>query len=97
MEKWILFLTLWFGVFSALSVIICCYDKIAAKKWQKSRVPELFLLFLATLGGAVSMLGCMLIIRHKTRHKKFMLGLPAIILLQAGIILYFLYHLWANR
>jgi len=32
------------------------------------------------------MLLCMYLIRHKTKHKKFMLGIPIIIILQAVCI-----------
>jgi uncharacterized membrane protein YsdA (DUF1294 family) len=39
------------------------------------------------LGGSVMMFIVMRIIRHKTRHNKFMLGIPLIILLQIAIIL----------
>ncbi len=33
-------------------------------------------------------------IRHKTKHKKFMIGIPVIMILQAGVIayLYFVYY-----
>ena len=33
------------------------------------------------------MYAVMRIIRHKTRHNKFMIGIPLIILLQVGVIL----------
>ena len=46
------------------------------------RVPERTLLLLAALGGSPAMLLTMLMIRHKTRHAKFMIGLPAILVVQ---------------
>lgn len=75
---------------SAVSVIITVYDKIAARHGGR-RIRESTLLLLAALGGSVSMLLSMLIIRHKTLHMKFMLGIPLIIVLQTVIIV-FLYQ-----
>ena len=67
-------------VIGAFSVIITVYDKSAARK-RKKRIPENFLMITAFCGGAIPMLITMKAIRHKTQHNKFMLGLPAIILI----------------
>lgn len=83
-------LLIWVIAVSILSVIICIYDKIAAKRWQKHRIRELTLLLLSALGGSVAMLITMQLIRHKTKHVKFMLGIPVIILLQA-VAVYFVF------
>lgn len=45
-------------------------------------IPESTLLLLAALGGSVSMLITMKLIRHKTRKAKFMVGIPVILALQ---------------
>lgn len=82
----------YFLVISVISLIFTVYDKIAAKKNPRHRVPEKTLLICAAFGGAVVMYITMLIIRHKTRKKKFMVGLPVIILLQAAVI-FGLYYL----
>ena len=71
-----------FAVVSLFAVIVTVYDKLAAKR-HKRRIPENTLLGIGILGGAVSMYITMKIIHHKTLHKKFMTGLPLIILLQA--------------
>ena len=39
-------------------------------------------MLVSALGGSVTMYITMLIIRHKTRHIKFMLGIPVIIMIQ---------------
>lgn len=70
---------------SLISVIVCIYDKIAAKHNPKHRTREATLLLLSALGGSVAMFATMQIIRHKTKHIKFMLGIPVIILLQAAL------------
>ncbi len=72
---------------SIVSAIITAYDKRAAKKYPKHRVPENVLLMLAIAGGSVAELLTMLKIRHKTKHKKFMIGLPVIIVLQMIVII----------
>ena len=71
---------------SVVSVIICIYDKIASKK-DLQRISEKNLFLLSVIGGSVAMYITMRIIRHKTKHTKFMLGLPVIILLQIAVIL----------
>lgn len=81
----------WFAVISLLSVILTVSDKNRARK-GKWRIPEHTLFAAAILGGAAAMYATMRKIHHKTRHKRFMIGLPLIIILQAaviGCILYF--------
>jgi uncharacterized membrane protein YsdA (DUF1294 family) len=56
-------------------------DKARAKKNQW-RIRENTLFLIALLGGSVgSMLG-MYTFRHKTKHKSFVYGMPAILMLQ---------------
>lgn len=78
-------LVIYLCAISIASVVVCCYDKIAAKHNPKHRIREATLLWLSALGGSVAMLVTMLLIRHKTKHKKFMIGIPAIIILQIAI------------
>ena len=77
---------IYLAVISLISIVVCIYDKIAAKRLQRHRTREATLLLLSALGGSVAMLLTMLLIRHKTRHAKFMLGIPAIILIQAAAV-----------
>jgi len=56
-------------------------DKWKARK-DKWRIPETTLLMLAIIGGSIGAWCGMKIWHHKTMHKKFKLGIPAIILLQ---------------
>ncbi len=71
-------------VISAIAVILTVCDKIAAK-CRVRRVPELTLFVASLLGGSAATYLAMLVIRHKTKHKRFMLGLPAIILVQGAL------------
>ena len=61
--------------------------KTKAKKKQW-RIPERILLTVAFLGGSLGSILGMQLFRHKTKHLKFSLGLPAIFALQAVLIIY---------
>lgn len=71
---------------SLLGVFVTVYDKLASIKFKKNRVAEKKLILLAAIGASISMYITMILIRHKTRHKKFMLGLPVVILIQLILI-----------
>ena len=78
------------GVFALISIassVVTIADKIRAIR-HEWRVPENTLLLIAAVGGAPAMLLTMLIIRHKTKHGKFMVGLPIILLFQIILVLW---------
>ena len=81
----------YWAAISLVTVIVTVYDKIAAKKRPKHRVRENTLLLLGLLGGSLAEYLTMLLIRHKTRHKKFMIGLPVIIAVQAAAVVLLYY------
>lgn len=72
---------------SLVSLIVCGYDKWAATHAPKHRIREATLLLLSALGGGCAMLLGMLLVRHKTKHPKFMIGIPLIIVFQILCIL----------
>lgn len=72
-------------VISLVSIVVCIYDKFASKHATKHRTREASLLLLSALGGSVAMFVTMQLIRHKTKHVKFMLGIPLIIIAQVVI------------
>lgn len=73
------------AVISVISIIVCIWDKKISKKNRvELRIPEAVLLLLSALGGSVAMFITMLLMRHKTKHVKFMLGIPVIMILQAA-------------
>ncbi len=75
----------YFLAVNLIGAVVCAYDKIAAPKgW--TRVPERTLFFWALVGGGPGVFLTMLLIRHKTLHRIFMFGIPAIMLLQAAVI-----------
>lgn len=71
-----------------IGIILTCYDKIASKKFRRNRIRENVLLFVGMLGSAFTMYITMKIIHHKTKHKKFMITLPLMIL--AHIVIFYL-------
>lgn len=56
-------------------------------KHLSRRIPEASLLLLALLGGSPAALLAMYLFRHKTLHKKFRYGVPAILIIQLTIII----------
>ncbi len=72
---------------SFISVLLTVYDKFASKKLKRYRVPEKVLFAAALFGGAAAEYITMKFIRHKTRHRRFMIGLPLIIALHIIIFL----------
>ncbi len=81
---------LYYICISLITAVVTFYDKKAAKKFPKRRVREATLFLLALLGGALAEFLVMKKIRHKTKHKRFMIGLPVIIVIH--IILFILVY-----
>lgn len=65
-------------------------DKWKAKK-SKWRIREASLLALAVLGGSIGAWLGMKVWHHKTMHKKFKYGVPAILILQLALLAYIIY------
>lgn len=66
-------------------------DKWKAKK-NRWRIPESTLLFIAALGGSAGALLAMRLFHHKTRHRKFTITIPIFLILQTGLLVWFLQH-----
>lgn len=63
-------------------------DKYKAKRhlW---RIKERTLFAVAILGGSIGSLAGMYCFRHKTKHQKFVVGMPIILIIQIIIIIFF--------
>ena len=79
------YILIYLAVISLVAIVVTIADKSKARR-SKWRVPEATLLGISALGGSVAMFITMLLIRHKTKHVKFMLGIPLIIALQIAAI-----------
>ena len=74
-------------IINAASFLLMLVDKQKARK-KLWRIPESTLLLSAAIGGSVGALAGMYTFRHKTKHLKFTLGVPAILLAQVvGVFL----------
>jgi len=85
-------------VFYCLIMSIVAFNlmKIDKKKSIKHRyrIKESTLIWVAILGGSVGEIIGMYSFRHKTKHKKFYIGLPLILFIQCmilGLVLYYKY------
>lgn len=76
-------------LFYLLAVNLLTFISYGIDKWKarhnRWRIPEATLLLLAALGGSIGALLAMKVFRHKTQHKKFRFGVPAILLVQMAI------------
>ena len=81
------FLAYYLLVINAVTFIVYDIDKYKAKK-AKWRISEATLLLLAVLGGSVGAWMGMKVWHHKTMHKKFKYGIPAILLIQIALMAY---------
>lgn len=86
-QNFLIGVLIYFLVISFYSVMLTCSDKRIAVKGSR-RVPEKKLFGAALLWGALAMYITMRTIRHKTLHKRFMIGLPAIIILQTAAVVF---------
>ena len=78
---------------NAVTFIVYGIDKYKAKK-AKWRISEATLLLLAVLGGSIGAWMGMKVWHHKTMHKKFKYGIPAILLIQIALMTYLHVNLW---
>lgn len=76
-------------IINAVSFLLMLVDKLKAKKnlW---RIPESTLLTSAALGGSIGALAGMYTFRHKTKHRKFTLGVPMILIAQIALAVWLL-------
>ncbi len=85
----ILYVVLYVVAVSIVAMALTYADKHFARR-NLHRIQEDTFMLWAGLGGAAAMLLAMLCFRHKTKHIKFMLGLPIMIVLQ-GLLFFWLW------
>lgn len=62
-------------------------DKTRAIK-HRWRIPEATLLFIAALGGSLGAFAAMKVFRHKTKHPKFYITVPLLVIFHIVVIIY---------
>lgn len=77
-------LSIYLLIINAIAFCLMLIDKYKARKnlW---RIPEATLISTALLGGSIGALIGMHTVRHKTRHIKFTVGIPLILLAQIAL------------
>lgn len=80
-------LVIYFILVNLLGVYAMYNDKLRAKK-RAFRIPEATLFAIAIIGGSIGCILGMYLFRHKTKHLRFVYGLPLILILQiVGLVL----------
>lgn len=85
---------IYLAVINSVTFFLYGIDKWKAKR-SKWRVPESTLLWWAAFGGSIGALAGMKTWHHKTQHKKFKYGVPAILIAQlalVGVLIYWKIH-----
>lgn len=89
---WIKLMGIYILVMNIIGFILMGVDKKRARQHQW-RIPEKHLFWTAILGGAIGSIGGMKYFHHKTLHRRFSWGLPFILIVQIGLIIYILMRL----
>lgn len=95
MENLVYIALVYLAVINVVTFFLYGIDKWKAKR-SKWRIEEATLLWWAVFGGSIGALLGMKIWHHKTLHKKFRYGVPAILLAQLMMVGVFIYwtHLY---
>jgi uncharacterized membrane protein YsdA (DUF1294 family) len=81
------FLGIFLLVINLFGFLTVGLDKAKAKR-DRWRIPEKHFFIVSVLGGAVGVYLGMKLFRHKTKHKKFVYGIPILIVLNLVSIYY---------
>ncbi|MFL0267602.1 DUF1294 domain-containing protein [Candidatus Clostridium radicumherbarum] len=86
------FILVYLIAINIFGIYIMYLDKRKAKKgyW---RVPEATLFMVAAIFGSLGVLIGMKLFHHKTKHLKFVIGIPAILILQVYLIYKIFQHI----
>lgn len=85
------YLLLYLLTVNAVGFLLMLTDKHRARK-NRWRIPEATLMTVAAIGGSLGSLLGMYAVRHKTKHLKFTLGIPMLLILQLIAAAYLLYR-----
>ena len=85
------YLLIYLLLINALGFVLMLVDKWKAKK-NRWRIPEATLMWVAALGGSVGSLAGMYTVRHKTKHLKFTVGIPLILVVQIFGAIYLIFR-----
>ncbi|MBR6094825.1 MAG: DUF1294 domain-containing protein [Lachnospiraceae bacterium] len=81
----LLYILLYLGIINLVGFLLMGIDKAKAKR-HAYRIPEATLFSVAVFGGSIGSIIGMYTFRHKTKHKSFVIGMPAILVAQIIIV-----------
>lgn len=86
--EWGQIVVLYMMAINIITFAVYGIDKWKARK-GRWRIPEAMLLLCAAIGGSLGALFGMSVWHHKTKHLKFMIGVPVIFFLQVFLLGYY--------
>ena len=93
MNTYILGLVIYFFIINLFAIFLMKYDKVKAINNQY-RVNEKTLFLIALILGGIGIYLGMYLFRHNTKHVKFTVGIPLIIILNILTIYYLISHVF---
>ncbi|MHA6252066.1 DUF1294 domain-containing protein [Oceanobacillus sp. CAU 1775] len=84
-----------FAYIAVVNIITFYLMRIDKQKAIKNqfRIPERTFFLLSILGGAIGTYIGMKLFRHKTKHARFTVGIPILIVLNIGLFIYAFYNM----
>ena len=82
------YLLVYLSIINAISFVLMLVDKIKAKH-QRWRIPEKVLLGVSFIGGSLGGVIGMYLFRHKTKHLRFAIGIPLMLIAHVALLIYF--------
>lgn len=74
-------------IINLIAFLLMAMDKSRARKHQW-RIPEKTLFLSAIIGGSIGAIAGMYTFHHKTKHWYFVIGMPAILIVQIALIVW---------
>ena len=93
MNMYVLGLVIYFFIINLFAIFLMKYDKVKAINNQY-RVSEKTLFLIALILGGIGIYIGIYLFRHKTKHVKFTVGIPLIIILNILTIYYLISHVF---
>ncbi|SDB45392.1 Uncharacterized membrane protein YsdA, DUF1294 family [Pseudobutyrivibrio sp. YE44] len=79
---------IYLAIANLAGLAVMAIDKKRAIKGQW-RIPEKTLFLFSLIGGSIGTWAGMYLFRHKTKHWYFVIGMPAILFIQIGLVVFF--------
>ena len=79
------YILIYLAIMNLVGFLLMGIDKAKAKR-HAFRIPEATLFLVAAFGGSIGSIIGMYTFRHKTKHKTFVYGMPAILAAQLLIV-----------